>query len=131
MSIDASELIEYSVSVVDNCGDTGNATFTDLANLKGLQWPSLFFPIRGELTNEENRTFGPKNDCPTLVPVSYELHIYNRWGQEVFSSNAIENEWDGKLSSGDNAPVDTYIYQATYDYGEGKINAQGDVTIIR
>jgi hypothetical protein len=130
-SINGDELIEYSVQVTDKCGDTGSEVFSELANIEGLQWPSLFFPIRGELTNEENRTFGPKNSCEYLVPESYELHIYNRWGQEVFTSNAIEDEWDGKLKSGDNAPVDTYIFQAKYDYGDGNINAQGDITIIR
>jgi len=41
----------------------------------------------------------------------YELNIYNRWGERVFSSNNPNYGWDGnEISSGRPMPDGTYFY---------------------
>ncbi len=120
----------YSVTITNECGDMFSEDLV-IDPLESLRWPSVFFPITRELENEENRTFGPYNPCENLVPDSYELKIWNRWGQEVFTTDDVSMRWDGKLSGGENAPIGVYVYVATYDYGDGEIKAQGDVTIVR
>lgn len=96
-------------------------------NINRLEYPRVFFPD-GEL--ELNRTFGPNNPCDLPLD-SYELKIYNRWGNEVFSSTAIEEEWDGNYngSAGQSA---VYVWYAKYTVtGEGETVDKGDVTLIR
>jgi gliding motility-associated-like protein len=61
---------------------------------------------------------------------AYELKIYNRWGELIFSSLNINQGWDGYYK-GKLAPQDTYIYhvKATCLSGE-EIKATGSVTLI-
>jgi gliding motility-associated-like protein len=44
---------------------------------------------------------------------TYTLKVFNRWGNEVFSSNNYRDEWDGNSSNsvtGDRLPSGTYFY---------------------
>ncbi|MDX1752645.1 MAG: gliding motility-associated C-terminal domain-containing protein [Salinimicrobium sediminis] len=44
---------------------------------------------------------------------TYTLKVFNRWGNEVFSSNNYSDEWDGNSSNsvtGDQLPSGTYFY---------------------
>ena len=43
----------------------------------------------------------------------FQLYIYNRWGNLVFSTTSINDPWDGTLPSGKQAPVDVYVVKAT------------------
>jgi len=55
--------------------------------------------------------------------------IYNRWGNEVFSSQGYQEPWDG-TQNGNDLPTGSYFY--IIDYGEGsKENLNGSVNIIR
>ena len=117
----------FSVTVTDECEDTATASYT----LEAMQWPNLFMPVQNaEILFEDNKTFGPFLPC-TGNPESYTLRIYNRWGQEIFMTNDINQRWDGKLKNGDDAPVDSYIYHAVYNFGDGEQSDQGSVIIFR
>jgi gliding motility-associated-like protein len=54
------------------------------------------------------------NDYFVIPGVGYwsdmELHVYNRWGEEVFVSADYHNEWDGRNQSGNVLVDDTYYY---------------------
>jgi gliding motility-associated-like protein len=39
-----------------------------------------------------------------------KLQVFNRWGNQVYSSSDYKNDWDGKLPSGEDLPDDTYFY---------------------
>jgi len=57
----------------------------------------------------ENQTFNTHN-IKTRFP-NYTLHIYNRFGNEVFEGNASKSDWNGKLNNtGELLPVGTYFY---------------------
>ena len=63
-----------------------------------LRMPTGFLPSDGE--------FGPISNCP----VTYELLIWNRWGDLVFRGAA---PWDGKIKSVA-APIGSYSYFLRY-----------------
>ncbi|MEX1190304.1 MAG: PKD domain-containing protein [Bacteroidia bacterium] len=62
-----------------------------------------------------------------VLSKGYEFAVFNRWGDEVFTSNKLHEGWDGK-----DAPIDTYIWRivARSLLGEDKI-VTGSVTIVR
>lgn len=64
----------------------------------------------------------------------FDLRVFNRWGQLVFSTVNAEDGWDGTIK-GEAAisAVYTYVLKVTYDQ-EGKEKSEiktGDVTLIR
>jgi gliding motility-associated-like protein len=61
---------------------------------------------------------------------TYELKIYNRWGELIFISRNIDIGWDGYYK-GKLAPQDTYIYQAKAICSTGQeLSTIGSVTLI-
>jgi len=60
-----------------------------------------------------------------------ELHVYNRWGTEVYYSNAYSNNWKGTYN-GMPLPFGTYFFTLNFVNPENEhINLAGDVTILR
>lgn len=61
----------------------------------------------------------------------FKLSIYNRWGEEIFSSRDPENGWNGK-TNGMDAPAGTYLYRV---YAVGKDSKRyylnGEIKLIR
>lgn len=43
--------------------------------------------------------------------VTYEMYIFNRWGEEVFKSESYNTRWDGRDKGGSIAPQGVYVYQ--------------------
>ena len=63
---------------------------------------------------------------------NYIIEIYNRWGQMVFKSTNLDNQWDGKFQQ-INSPAGTYVYKIkTTDFGtELKLIKSGTVSLVR
>ena len=63
---------------------------------------------------------------------NYIIEIYNRWGQMVFKSTNLDNQWDGKFQK-INSPPGTYVYKIkTTDFGtELKLIKSGTVSLVR
>jgi gliding motility-associated-like protein len=54
-----------------------------------------------------NDVFKPQGDGIT----SFEMVIYDRWGQLIFQSTDINKGWDGKANGGSNVSMmDSYVY---------------------
>lgn len=81
-----------------------------------------------------NTTAQPQYDFQYLYVGTYEIWIYNRWGQEVFYSNDYNYGWDGKISDKD-ADVGVYYYITKYtsrcDLGMEPITKTGFVHLQR
>lgn len=76
-----------------------------------------------------------KNDVFRLVGVTFqtlmEFRVFNRWGQEVFSTNNINDGWDGTFN-GKDADMGVYNYIIRVGYPDGTAETlKGDVNLIR
>ena len=90
------------------------------------------FSIPNALTPNNDRlndVFIPKNQC---LFSNYELKIFNRWGQLIFSSRNSSIGWDGSFES-QQQPAGTYVWMLSYkDNLTGKfIQKNGTVILIR
>ncbi|HSY77423.1 MAG TPA: gliding motility-associated C-terminal domain-containing protein, partial [Bacteroidia bacterium] len=63
---------------------------------------------------------------------TYDLEIFNRWGQKVFETNSPNIDWSGKSMSGidESDGIYYYIIKAT-DYSNKKYNLDGYLQLIR
>lgn len=90
--------------------------------------PNAFTP-NGDGLNDDFGILSPSN-----LPV-FDFFIFNRWGQNVFSSNDQNEKWDGKYN-GELSPQGVYIWKAKYQYRIEGIGSElneeaGTVTLIR
>ena len=86
--------------------------------------PNAFTPNKDNL----NDCFGIKNWPSTS---SFELRVYNRWGQLVFKTTNILECWNGDFN-GKPQPYDTYVYMIKAEGTPcGPILSKGTVTLIR
>ena len=62
----------------------------------------------------------------------FKMEIYSRWGERIFTSNSIDEGWDGTSEEGNQVPVGIYIYNIETEniYGE-EFKYQGQVKLIR
>ena len=65
------------------------------------------------------------NDC-SLDSTSYLLHIFDRWGNLIFSSNSLNEPWKGN-----NAPLGTYVFYLQYDEKGITRKKQGSIELLR
>ena len=59
------------------------------------------------------------------------FRIFNRWGQEIFSTSDIDQGWDG-MYKGSSQPIGVYVYMVEAITSTGReFVKQGNVTLIR
>jgi len=76
-----------------------------------------------------------KNDVFRVTNLSFqrimEFRVFNRWGQEVFSTNDSRRGWDGTYE-GKPQDMGTYSYLIRVAYPDGFVETyKGEVTLIR
>jgi len=76
-----------------------------------------------------------KNDVFRIGSLTFqrlqEFRIFNRWGQEIFSTNDPRQGWDGTFN-GKPQDASTYPYLIRVAYPDGKVTVyKGDVTLVR
>lgn len=65
------------------------------------------------------------------VPKLDFFRIWDRWGQEIFNTNALDQPWDGTVK-GQPAATGTYVWMVQgVDYLGKRFSRQGTVTLIR
>lgn len=88
-----------------------------------LIFPNAFNP----LGHPENRVFKPQ----WRYVASYNLQVFNRWGEIIFESFDISEGWNGTLN-GRPAPEDMYVYKVVASDETGdKIELTGTVMLLR
>ncbi len=89
--------------------------------------PNAFSPN----DDDKNDNFKPSFYCN--VPIQkYLMQIFNRWGQEIYATQYIDNSWDGKLQ-GVNQEIGTYYYLIKYTNPKTNKDEvlKGDITLVR
>lgn len=110
----------YRVTATDAFGCTASDTVfvEDLCPCE-LYIPNSFSP-NGD---EYNEVFRPKG----RYELAYEMEIYSRWGTLIFSSDHIDDGWDGTID-GELAPVGVYAVKIQCPVGG---DYTGRVSLIR
>ena len=114
----------YSLEVTDanGCAADMETVSVEFEGLNGcIEIPSGFTP-NGDGIHDEWSIYGLYN-FPDVV-----VKVYNRWGQEMYSSEGYEIPWDGKYQGVD-LPTATYYYVIQFT-DSGKV-FNGTVTIKR
>lgn len=118
-----SPLSADSLAIDFNQSDNVVAVFTDK---KGdVTMPSGFTP-NGDGINDLFQPLGS-----AIFSKSFDMSVWNRWGQEVYRSTDPTSGWDGYYK-GQEAPTGVYAYLITYKniFDESKM-LKGNLTLIR
>ena len=122
----ATDSITYTVRLTGEGGCYGE---DDIKVKVFVGGPQIFVPS-GFTPNGDG-----KNDVlrPIAVGISQLnfFFIYNRWGQNIFSSTELNKGWDGTFK-GEPQPSGTYVFQVEgIDYLGNRIYKKGTVVLIR
>lgn len=116
----------YSVTLtIDQCITSHTITIL-LDNCEAvLEMPNAFTPNGDD-----------KNDLFTPIRISgitsMQTVIYNRWGENIYTTQNLNIEWNGHLPSNEPAPTSTYYWRINYTDLFGERHTQkGTVTLMR
>ena len=100
---------------------------------------TLVIKVEGDLVIVIPNVFTPNSDGVNDVfsikmtgAKEAQGYIYNRWGQLLYSWDALNTAWDGKALNGTDCPDSTYFYLINViDNKDKKHEFEGHVTIVR
>jgi PKD repeat protein len=114
----------YSVEVTNQCGSTWedvDVYYKDC--MCNVYVPNAFTPNY----DFHNNDFGPSIDCDISA---YSFKVYNRWGELVFESMNLGQQWDGMES-----PIGTYIWVLSFKGWENGMsknyNLKGQISLLK
>jgi gliding motility-associated-like protein len=117
----------YTVEGTDLYGCKGKDSIEVIVAFNG--GGTLLFPTAFTPNNDQH------NDCfkvlSSFALTSYELHIFNRWGQQVFSTTSAGDCWDGWFNGGQQDVGTFYYYYSAKTAACGDLSGKGDVHLIR
>ena len=97
--------------------------------------------IKDELTFYAPTAFSPDNDNINEVFLvfgsgieenTFQISVYDRWGEVIFESKDMKIGWDGRVKGGAKAPVGSYTWISTFRDFKGVAHEKaGVVTLIR
>lgn len=118
----------YSISVANRCGTAQDEVHVEIELCNDeIYFPDGFTP-NGDGLNDKFRAAL----LPGVSVASYELLIYNRWGELVFRTTKLDEGWDGilrgKLQDGN-----SFVWHARYRKraGEPEQFRKGTFVLIR
>jgi gliding motility-associated-like protein len=120
-------VFQYYVEAVENQGNnvTSKSNHITLEMETRVIVPNAFIPDGMPPDNE----FKPI--VSFIADGSYEMLIFNKWGQMIFTTTDSNEGWDGK-QNGEILPPGAYVYLIKYRTPEGaNMEQRGTVTIIR
>ena len=102
--------------------DTSKSFLTYPANQ--IWVPNAFSPNENRL----NETFGPVG---ISYARNYEMSIYNRWGELIFTTKNLNENWDGTYK-GEAVQPGVYVYKIKFINLQDKlVTRSGSVTLLR
>lgn len=101
-----------ATSALNNCSDTAAVTIVVSAAGDPI-FPNAFKPFDGN-----NDIFKPYSEFNSFI--SYDLTVWDRWGQRIFQSSELDVGWDGtKNNTGSSLPGGVYIWKVNYEVSIG------------
>jgi gliding motility-associated-like protein len=115
----------YRIKAWENGGNNDTSWSNEIAFIfEPIIWvPNAFTPNDDAL----NRKFLIVNGSIK----TFQLDIYDRWGELMFATDNIDNSWDGTYHNTP-CPDGVYIYKLRYSGGNNKIKIlSGNITLLR
>ena len=91
--------------------------------LDSLKIPITFTP-NGDSFDDAFEIYFP------CAPEKFEIKIFNRWGNAIFTSKEYTFRWAGTDSSGSYASEGVYFYMLTFTYLDEEKTLQGNVHLM-
>lgn len=114
--------ITLKVHSLADCEDI----FSDYVYIAPFFIPNSFTPNN----DGRNDVFFDANHI--LNVESYQMTIWSRWGEKIYSSNSYSNPWDGTDKTGKPVQEGNYVYYISVNLKSGKLHEyKGNVTLIR
>jgi gliding motility-associated-like protein len=118
---------EKQIGFTANANDVFTALFDTLVNVNTKVFVPNGFTPNGDDVNDY---FGISSKQHPFVTDVF-LNIYDRFGENIYRGNGLNNGWDGK-QNGAFVSVGTYMYLLEVTYTDGKKKKfKGDVMMIR
>lgn len=120
------ESTTYTLTVSDELGcEMSEEVTINVQPKAAILIPSAFSPNEDGINDFfQIRTAG-------LAIESVDLHVFNRWGQEVFVSSDLQVSWDGFFDKRP-ASVGVYVYWLSVTLADGETSMyKGNLTLIR
>ncbi len=118
----------YFVKAIES-GNTNGQICTSTSNISVLEPPALIFAPNTILPNSPNPLDRVFKVYANFID-DFQLQIYSRDGNLIFSSNSVDKTWNATLQNGQRAPQGTYFYVITYR-SQGKLHRlKGAVTVL-
>ena len=117
--------VEYRVTAVKE----GAEDVYSESNVISVKPPLAVFVPNAFTPNEDglNDTFGVLGNGVS----NYSLRVFNRWGELVFETNNVNEQWNGTYNNEKVIPG-AYIYEIVAEgYYQEEIEKKGTVTIIK
>ncbi len=136
-SISVQDFGTYTATAISSDGcefeDVINITFRECSRF-GLYQPNVFSPSAS--ISEDNRRFFVTPSSSARID-AFEINIFDRWGNKVYTSTDINEGWDGTTTGfatkGVNPGVYMYSIKVTYsdDFDTNRTDVfNGDVTLV-
>jgi len=121
----ANQVYFYVVTAVPNEAGLESSVSNEIQIIKN---PNIFYPTaftpNGDNLNDVFNVFGQYIS-------EFELSIFNRWGELIFSTASIAEGWDGSFR-GSPMPEGTYTFVADItDLAGRKVKRSGSVLLLR
>lgn len=111
ISRNISESGSYMLTGSNQCGTYSDDIIIEVLNCAcAFHFPTGFTP-NGDRYND---TFYAFPDCEGLV--SFEIEIFNRWGEMVFRGTSPSDEWLGPDQTPEPLQMDTYVWVINYSW---------------
>jgi gliding motility-associated-like protein len=113
----------YKLRLTNICGVAEDSIEVQAGNCS-IWFPKAFSP-NGDGRNDVAHLIGDISNVSR-----FRIIIYNRWGQNVYTSDDVWQGWDGSFK-GKQAESGTYYYMINLIYKSKEQRWKGDVTIVR
>jgi gliding motility-associated-like protein len=116
-----------TTTYVAQCTLCDGEVFTDTVTVFVIPYiPNAFTP-NGDGLNDVFRITG----LPPEAVTKFNMQIFNRWGEVVFTSNSILNGWNGTFN-GQYCPEGTYVWVIYYeDSNKRTVTNKGTILLLR
>jgi gliding motility-associated-like protein len=114
----------YSLKASNGPCSWSDSCFLDVIYADVLDLPNVFTP--------NGDGFNDRFETRTESPEDFIIHIYDRWGKQVFESTDPNTTWDGTIGK-EKASEGVYFYTCTYksQCNEKVLEMQGTVELLR